>query len=72
MNQLVSFKLGVVEELLLTTFHAADEHAFAMGHLVLAERAMVWELLEAVLDVALVDTRAWLHAFELVVALRVI
>ena len=54
-DELVSFELGVVEELFLATFDGANKHAFTVGHLVLAERAVVGELFEAVLDVAFVD-----------------
>ena len=71
-NQLVAFKLRVVKKLLLTTFDAADKHTLTVGHLVLAERAVVWELLKTVLYMALIDAGTWLHPFHMVVTFRVI
>lgn len=70
-HELVPLELGVVKELLLAAFDRADEHSLAVGHLMLAKGALVGELLEAVLDVALVDARACLHPVEriLIVAL---
>ena len=72
MDKLVSFELRVVQEFLLAAFDWADKHALSVRHLMLSERAVIWELLEAIFNVALVNALARLQVIELVVVLRVI
>ena len=55
MDELVSFELGVVEKLFLAPFDRAYKHAFTVGHLVLAERALVTKLFETIFDLAHID-----------------
>ena len=68
----MSFELRVVQEFLLAAFDWADKHALAVRHLVLSERAVIWELLEAILNMTLVYALARLQIVELVVVLRVV
>ena len=72
MDQLVSFELRVVQEFLLAAIDWADKHALPVRHLVLSERAVIRELLKAILDVTLVNALARLQVIELVVVLRVV
>ena len=68
----MSFELRVVQEFLLAAIDWADKHALPVRHLVLSERAVIRELLEAILDVTLVNALARLQVIELVVVLRVV
>ena len=55
MYKLVSLELGIIEELLVTTFYWANEHALAVRHLMLAEGAVVWECLLTIFNMTLVN-----------------
>lgn len=68
----MSFELRVVQEFLLAAFDWADKHALPVRHLVLSERAVIRELLEAILNVTLVNALARLQVIELIVVLRVV
>ena len=72
MNKLVSLELGIIEELLVTTFYWANEHSLAMRHLMLAEGAVVWECLLTIFNMTLVNPVLSLISVELQLVLRVI
>ena len=55
MHQLMSLEFRIVKELFVAAFNGANEHAFAVCHLVLPEGAVIRELLLAVFNLALID-----------------